>query len=379
MNKICIVAFSNLANDGRLLRQIESMSEMGQVTTIGYGTKPPKSEIHHSIPNKYSYLPLTPMGIFALLFQCFDFAYQRTPAVKWCRNLVSQIDADVLILNDVQTIGLIKSSTTNRVTVMDMHEYAPEEISDDWRFRILLRRYYQYLCAKYLTSAELVTTVSSTIAKKFNETLGIFPQVIMNSSKFYDLTFTKSKYEKIRLVHAGLASKGRRIETMIEAMRDLPQFEMDLYLVPAPRQKHYFSKLSRKIAKSPNVKLLDPVQHSQLVATLNSYDVGLLIINPSNFSLAHCLPNKLFEYIQARIMVITGPTPDIRDIVDEQKLGIVLDGFSQEDLKNCLLSINRKTIEMFKRNSETAATQLNFENESIKFKRLIQELISLTK
>jgi glycosyltransferase involved in cell wall biosynthesis len=201
----------------------------------------------------------------------------------------------------------------------------------------------------------------------------------MNSSKFYDLTFTKSKHDKIKLVHAGLASKGRRIETMIEALRELPQFEMDLYLVPAPRQAFYYSKLRKMIAKSTNVNLLEPVKHSQLVATLNSYDVGLLVINPSNFSLANCLPNKLFEYIQARIMVITGPTPDIQGIVAEHKLGIVLDGFSQEDLKNCLLSLSLETIERFKFNTDAAATQLNFENESIKFKQIIEELISLTK
>jgi glycosyltransferase involved in cell wall biosynthesis len=372
--EICIIAFSNIALDGRVLRQIESMSEIGRVTTIGYGSAPAKSTFHFSIPKELSYLPLTIEGIGSLLARNFDSAYRHTPAVKWCSEIVGQIEADVVVLNDVQTIGLIEFLNKETHVVMDMHEYAPEEMSDDWRFRLLLRRYYQYLCKTHINSSSLVTTVSKTIAAKFETTLGIRCHVVRNSCKYAEMSKFHSEDAKVKLVHAGLASKGRHLEIMVDAVSELPGFDLDLYLVPAPRQARYYSKLKKRINKVPNVKLCEPVKSSDLVKVLNGYDVGLLVIHPSNFSLANCLPNKLFEYIQARLMVVAGPTPDIKEIVVKYGLGLVTDDFSSASLQKSLKRISRQSIDEFKDNSDKAAHDLAFETDSEMFKDLVRNL-----
>lgn len=374
MLEICIVSFSQLVSDGRVLRQIESLSKIARITTIGYGAQPPFSSKHHSIPTSSRYLPLTIGGIIALLFRRFDFAYSRTKAVQWSTGILQNLETDVVVFNDVQTIGLTKIVSSTSSVVIDMHEYAPEEMSDDWRFRFLLRRYYQHLCARYLGNATLAITVSPSIAAEFETTLGIKFHVIRNSCKYQELSVSNNRGEEIRLVHAGLASKGRRLEIMIEAVQGLPNIQLDLYLVPAPRQHGYYKKLEKKIKNLSNVRLCTPVTSSELVSTLNTYDVGLLVINPSNFSLANCLPNKLFEYIQARLMVISGPTPDIREIVNRYEIGEVTESFSPKDLRDRLLALNKEKIRHFKMNADSASKQVDFKFDAENLSSLIREI-----
>ena len=374
MLKICIVSFSQLSSDGRVLRQIESLSRIGRVTTIGYGTQPPFSSEHHSIPFSSRYLPLTFIGIMSLLTRRFDFAYRQTKAVQWSTTILHSLNVDVVVFNDVQTIGLSKIVSGRSSVVIDMHEYAPEEMSDDWRFRLLLRRYYQYLCSLYLGYATLSITVSPSIAAEFERTLGTKFVVIRNSCNYYELPMSSTMRGRIKLVHAGLASKGRHLEIMIDAVRELPNMQLDLYLVPAPRQHGYYRQLKKKISKVPNVRLCPPVSSSNLVPTLNKYDVGLLVINPSNFSLANCLPNKLFEYIQARLMVISGPTPDIRTIIGQYDIGEVIGSYSSDDLKKCLAALSREKISEYKINADYASKFVDFKFESEKLSSLVRDL-----
>jgi glycosyltransferase involved in cell wall biosynthesis len=371
MLKICVISFSQLSTDGRVLRQIESLSRVGHVTTIGYGTQPPFSSEHYSIPSSSQYLPLTITGIVSLLTRRFDTAYSKTKAVQWSTSILQNLDFDVVVFNDVQTIGLSKIVVGRSSIVIDMHEYAPEEMSDDWRFRLLLRRYYQHLCSKYLSNATRAITVSPSIAAEFEKTLGIKFDVIRNSCKYYELSATRAESGQINLVHAGLASKGRHLEIMIEAVRELPNMQLDLYLVPAPRQNSYYRQLQKKINKISNVRLCPPVPSSDLVSTLNRYDVGLLVINPSNFSLANCLPNKLFEYIQARLMVISGPTPDVKEIVNQYDIGEVIQNFSSEDLRKCLMALSEEKISECKTNADSASKLVDFKFDGEKLSSLV--------
>jgi hypothetical protein len=372
--RIGVIAFSNLINDGRVARHVQALSALGEVVTIGYGVSPSGSFEHYEIPAGLPYLPLNIRGVSALLFRNFHAAYGYTPAISFVRQVLRSIRLDVVILNDVQTLGLMDSLAKETRTLVDMHEYAPEEMTDDWRFRLLLQRYYTALCSQYLPRADQVLTVSNSIATKFQSVFGVDCKVVMNAAPYLQAEPSSRTHPKIRLVHAGLASRGRRLETMIEAVDGLDGFELDLFLVPAPRQSRYFKKLTSYCSRVKNVTMREPLPREQLTVALNDFDIGLLVINPSNFSLANCLPNKLFEYIQARLMVLCGPTPDVMKIVNDEKIGLVTRDFSAVELRNSLSSISQSMIIEAKAGACSAAEVLNAERESEVLKELVLRL-----
>lgn len=373
MKKVLIVSFSKIANDVRITRHIEALHHDFSITTIGFGPIPQFAIKHFQIPDNCKYLPLTLKGIPSLILENNRRAISETSALQFVSKALLQVDFDVIILNDVQTLPLLDMVSNDKRIIVDMHEFAPREMEDDWRFRLLLQRYYTRLCKEYLPKAHLVLTVSDGLKHGYDILCGTSAHVVRNICRAEELPIQPVK-RPLRVVHSGLAVRGRRLEKMIYAVDGLENIEFDLYLVEAPRQSRYLAFLKKEAAKTHNVRVKTPVPQHEIATNLNSYDVGLILIAASNFSLKHGLPNKLFDHVQARIMTICGPSPDMAGVVQEYGLGHVLGSYEPEELRNYLEKLDPSDISFFKRKADDAATILNQESESQKLVHLVKSL-----
>ena len=145
-------------------------------------------------------------------------------------------------------------------------------------------------------------------------------------------------------------------------------FDLDFYLTG---DVQYKAELRELAAPYERIRVLDPVPFNQIVPTLNQYDVGLCLLEPTTFNLKHCLPNKLFEFIQARLMVAIGPSPDMADLVNLHQCGLVASTFEPEETADLLNQLTLDRIMQLKRNSDSAAKALCFETESEKLMFII--------
>jgi len=59
-------------------------------------------------------------------------------------------------------------------------------------------------------------------------------------------------------------------------------------------------------SKYSRMNFMAPVKMQELVNQSNQYDVGVFSLPPTNFSYMNALPNKIFEYIQARSALAIG-------------------------------------------------------------------------
>lgn len=158
----------------------------------------------------------------------------------------------------------------------------------------------------------------------------------------------------IRLVHHGNASPNRRIESMIEMCELLPPgYALDLYLVP--QDAAYYERLKRLCVGKNNVRVLEPVPFDALPGILNEYDIGLFVPPPSTRNLDYALPNKLFEYVQARLMVVVSPLQDASQLVTEHKLGVVAKSWRAQDVAAIIRSLDRAQIHRYKQQADEAA------------------------
>jgi hypothetical protein len=258
-------------------------------------------------------------------------------------------------------------------TVVDMHEYAPLEMEDDWRFRLLLMRYYTFLCKRYLPLASKVVTVSPGLASNYQSEFGINVEIILNARSEVDSKSlsNRSSEDTIRLVHTGLAASGRHLEWMIEAIGDVAGVSLDLYLVEAPRQSRTLKSLKKLTAKYENCSVKSPVPSSELPSVISKYDAGLVFIAPSNFSLRHCMPNKLFDCIQARRPVIVGPSPDMADFVRTHDIGFVCPTFDVADLRKTIIGISRADLDLRSESLDRTAVSINEESEGLKLRDIV--------
>jgi len=158
---------------------------------------------------------------------------------------------------------------------------------------------------------------------------------------------------------------------MIDAIDGHPDYELDLYLVPAPRQASY-ARLKNRVRSSNNVRVVSPVPAHVLPETLNEYDLSLIFMSSDSFSVRHCMPNKLFDSIQARVGIVASPLPDVKDFVDRYEVGVSAEDFSAGALRECLEKLNIEQVNSFKVACDSVAKRINAESEAVKLRNLIR-------
>jgi hypothetical protein len=140
-----------------------------------------------------------------------------------------------------------------------------------------------------------------------------------------------------------------------------------------PTNVDYYNDLINSIRKRKNIVLHDVMPYDKLLTELNQYDIGLYILEPTNFNTRHMLPNKLYEFIQARLMVAISPSVEMMKVVQQYAIGIVTEDHTAESMAAALNALSVEDIRKYKNNTQSAA-----ENEAAEaYYPLIQDTISV--
>jgi glycosyltransferase involved in cell wall biosynthesis len=86
------------------------------------------------------------------------------------------------------------------------------------------------------------------------------------------------------------------------------------------------------------------------------------------------LPNKLFDYIQAKIPVIVSNLPEMRKIIDEYKVGKVLYERSPKNLAKMVIEMLEIGKKPWQESLHKTSNELVWENEKMKIKKIFQNL-----
>jgi glycosyltransferase involved in cell wall biosynthesis len=113
------------------------------------------------------------------------------------------------------------------------------------------------------------------------------------------------------------------------------------------------------------VHLVKPVEREEVVSYIASADVGVIPIQKSCLNHIHISPNKLYEYIAARLPVATGDFPTVTPIVRGYGIGEIFDETSPQSIADTLkhMLANKAA---YKDALENCARSLCWENEAPK-------------
>lgn len=375
--QILVISFSNIAKDARVLRELSAIEPFGHVTSIGYGSKPAFVDEHLQIADQYPSLPQTPLGVLKLALHMHKATELAAPGNKEAIRLLGDRTFDAVVANDARALPVAFHVARGKPIWADMHEWAPAERTHVTSWRLLVAPLMTHICKKYLPKCQAVSTVGHEIVKLYDKNFGVRPILIRNAAPFADLTPSQNPSNgPIRLVHSGGAVAGRNIENMIAAVKAAGErFTLDLYLVPGNDKGKYLSQLKEQAKGCPRIRFNPPVKPAELPAILNQYDVGIYWIPPYSINAELALPNKIFDFIQARLAIAVGPTKEMANIVDEFKIGVVSSGFSNANIVETLRSLDRDQIIGFKQNTNAAAQKLCFENEAKNIGQIMKSLL----
>jgi len=372
-----VLSFSPIASDARVLKQVELLRDRFAVTTCGYGPAPEGVVEHLEIPANSASVALNGRLITA---RAYLPAYGALPAVAAARRLLRPRIGryDIVIANDVETVPIGLWLRPRAGVHADLHEYSPRlhEESPAWRRRIA--PFYRWLCRRFVRKADSVTTVGRGLADAYRDELGIDASVVTNAAPFAQLEPGGVPDDgPLRLVHSGAALRNRHLEVLLDGVAaTTTAVTLDLFLMP--NDPPYIAELRERAAATPGVRVLDPVPYAALVSRLNGYDLGVHVLPPVNFNNANALPNKVFDYVQARLGIVVGPTPEMAALARGHGVGVVTSDFTAESLAATLDELTQQRVRELKAASHAAARELSAETQVQGWARAVDALLGDT-
>lgn len=274
---------------------------------------------------------------------------------------------DLILANDAETWPLaieLKKSHPNAKVIFDAHEQYAKEFSDMFLWKWFHKRFVNFVCENYIPKADKFITVCDGIAQDYAKEYGVKAHLILNTPDFESDLVPSPPKERIQIIHHGIANRSRKIEKMIRLMDHLDErFELKLMLLPT--DLGYLNEL-KELAKDKKTEFLPSVPTQEISAFINQFDIGLFILEPVNFNYANALPNKFFEFIQARLTIAIGPSPEMKKIVEAEQNGVVTQSFDEVEMARTLNALSIEKIQEMKEVSHRIAWKYsNHQNEKV--------------
>lgn len=380
MKSITMFLWNNFTNDARVTREAKSLSNNGyKVNIICKKEKNEKDLLSHEVfKDGYIATRLYKNELPNKLVNNIKNELIKTMLKKHIPNaylmfkMINQgykSDSDVYHSHDLNTLiqGVIcsKFRKDKKKLIFDSHEVNTSRTN----YNIKIVGILEKILLRYVDK----TIVENNTRGKYHELMyGIKPLSLHNYSEYYDIEkvervdlFNKFNIpnKKIFLYQGGLQA-GRGLEQLIKAFYDA-NIDAYLFLVGDGKLKSRLEEIVNQLNINEKVIFTGRVPYTLLRSyTKNAY-VGFQILQNTNFNHYSASSNKLYEYMMAHVPVIATNMPEIKNVVEKEKVGIIIEENNQEQLTNAITELfnNKSLHKIYKENMRIAKIKYNWSNE----------------
>lgn len=377
--KILMLLRSPLDNDSRVKKEIQSLTKFAhEISIISVNTKSANIKNHyvHKWDAKRRVLP----GISLILsfFSFFIFSFNRYKD----HRIIHSHD-----LNTLTTAVLIKflHFKKNIDIIYDTHEFAINCVPDE----SLIKRAHKYIIELlFIRFCKEVICVGGLIGQRYSQLYNIKPpSIILNcpplndsfnacDNKLLKKNFFREKFkikpsQKIFL-YQGLLNKGRCIEMWLDVFKNFNENDPVIIFMGYGKLEGVIKKHQ---AKGSNIFYQNTVPPEVILDYSSSADIGVCCLEgDSTESKRLALPNKLFEYMMARIPVIVSNGPEMVSVIKGHKAGFILAKNTTADAIKLIKEIQNIDLTLFNKNLSKASLLFNWENQSKVLKELYNNI-----
>jgi glycosyltransferase involved in cell wall biosynthesis len=179
--------------------------------------------------------------------------------------------------------------------------------------------------------------------------------------------------KKIILLQGAGINVERGAEELVEAMQYID--DAVLLIIGSGDVWQILIKLTEKLKLTKKIIFISKIPKKELLQYTAIADIGISIDKNTNLNYFNSLPNKLFDYLQAGVPVLSTPMPEIEKIILKYKAGWFLASHEPKHIAETINTIiNSKEYIEKKANAIRAGDSITWEKEKEKYLEIIKAI-----
>ena len=293
---------------------------------------------------------------------------------------------DVIVAHDLPMlpIAAIAAKQKKAKLVYDSHELFVEQNLPKYEIKG-----WERIEARNIKLCDAVITINQSIADELAKRYQLKGVLIVQNAervrevdshpvpKLFHEKFNLADDAKIVLLQGGLFSD-RNLEVLVRAMALLRDRNIHLVFLGNGNGVPILKELAVNHQLNETVHFMPAVPQDDLQKFTMSADIGVIPYLPDCLNNYYCTPNKMFEFVAAGLPIVASDLPEIRKIVEGNRVGLVADSSSEEIIAGAIRKIlsSDETFLEYKCRVLALRKTLNWQNEGKKIVRLFNDLKS---
>lgn len=361
--KIISLLVTNFKNDNRVYRMSKSLTQQGFPTTVVAWKKGEVAE-----KENFNGVEVERVRVSSDRWKRLNFIVGAIQYFEFAFRVVSRYrKVEAWHCNDYEAfiIGVFAKFTRPKLKLIyDCHELESHRNGKGAFMRFAIRT----LERLFIPWTELVITVSPSIQDFYKRKYNL-PSValIRNLPNEMQISHSNTLREKLGLknsqmifLYQGMLGKGRGIEVLLNAFEARQTADAVIVFMGFGALKEQIEEFA---SRNENIFFVPAVSYADIPLFTGSADVGVNSVEPTCLSYKYSLPNKLFEYIQSEIPVLTNPLPDCAALVLEYNVGRVIPNWNVSSINEVVNEMLKEDLSVYQTHLKAAKKILNWEVE----------------
>ncbi|PTM54757.1 glycosyltransferase [Desmospora activa] len=401
--RVLMILFKDIHYDARVQREALALARAGWGVDIAclHTTAEPPPDLHENI--RLLRIPIRTKQIKRYVERKADrrvkrgvFRVIRNPVVKMAKDVVAQrqfamkigelcqaASYDAVHCHDLNTlnIGVHLKRKKGYTLIYDSHELF-NEMNGKGRWERIVG--YQ-VESWWINHVDWLITVNELMEREFKNRYGgeLKTTVVRNipesleelplEKNYFHQKYNLDEADRILLYQGGF-SRNRGLEELIRSLLYLPEI-CKLVLLGFGERKEWLIGLANDLQLTQRVFFHEPLLPQEMLRVTAHADVGLVLYQDSCLNNVLSTPNKIYEYIQAGIPIVSSDHPGKAIVVGTYKTGKLVDPQDEQGIATAVQEI-LEIPESYLINGLKAKKQLTREKEQERLVQLYQTIES---
>lgn len=244
----------------------------------------------------------------------------------------------------------------------------------------------EFVEPKIISSADLVISNSPGHMEWHSKNYELIkpPRLITNARPYQVIQRTRNiktdtglEADDKLVLYIGNANPRYGLEQILECLSLLPRhIHVGFLGFMPPAYATLIDKKAETAGVTGRFHKIPTVDYNQVSEYASGADLGVITLNPDVLNMELCLPNRFFDFVMARLPIVSSKIPQIVTYINKYGIGKIFDEKNPADMARVIgLMLSPEHIKAYQQSAEHAASELSWEHEAVKLNESMNSLV----